>query len=325
MHLITIIIPCYNSYEKMSKNLYSLENQSNKNFEVIIIDDCSQDGTFQNLLEYQKLSKIDIRILKNNKNSGPGFSRNEGLLHVQTDYITFLDSDDYLCENFIQEISEVILNYKPDAIIFNYIGIKRGVKINHNTIHNENEGFIEKSKALIKVAGSTWCKVFKSKIIKQNGFLFPDFRRNEDMPFNKLVISKCENIYYLNKNLYYYVFNKDSLMNNSDLLNINNAILAFDYIKLNIDINYEKELKAIFAKEVVYGTIVTLIELGKSREYILGCFEEINNSYIGWEEGIKENEFSFYHSLFFKFLTNRQIYMLKMLLNTRKFIKKLVN
>jgi teichuronic acid biosynthesis glycosyltransferase TuaG len=91
--LISIITPCYNSNDFISETIDSVINQTYKNWELIIIDDCSTDNSVEIVQKYlEKDSRIKLFV--NNKNSGAAVSRNFGLLKSSGRFISFLDSDD---------------------------------------------------------------------------------------------------------------------------------------------------------------------------------------------------------------------------------------
>ena len=88
MNKITVVIPCYNAEQYIDKCVTSLLKQTNQNFDVIFIDDSSKDKTVEKLENIALNCNLNIRILKNEKNSGPAYSRNRGILSTSTEYIT---------------------------------------------------------------------------------------------------------------------------------------------------------------------------------------------------------------------------------------------
>ena len=100
----SVIIPCYNSWQFMERGLRSLEEQSFSDFEVIFVDDCSTDDTYSRLITYQQSSTMNISVFRNEKNSGPGEARNNGIKRAQGEYLAFLDSDDWYEKDFLQKM-----------------------------------------------------------------------------------------------------------------------------------------------------------------------------------------------------------------------------
>lgn len=90
---VSIITPTYNSLQFIEETLQSILNQTYTNWELLITDDCSTDGTWELLHKYQKQDER-IKIFRLEKNSGPGVARNNSIKHAQGRFIAFCDSDD---------------------------------------------------------------------------------------------------------------------------------------------------------------------------------------------------------------------------------------
>ena len=102
MPKISIVTANYNNEKYIERSIKSVISQSFADFEYFIIDDCSTDNSM-NIIE--SFSQKDSRIIfiKNKKKVGAGFSRNLGIIKSKGEYLTFLDSDDFWYENFLQE------------------------------------------------------------------------------------------------------------------------------------------------------------------------------------------------------------------------------
>ena len=110
--LVSIITPAFNCASTIKGTFDSVLSQTYENWEWIIVDDCSSDGSFQFI---QDLVKDDnrIRVLQLAENSGPASARNAGLRHANGRYITFLDSDDALDPNYLECQLEFIKDNGP--------------------------------------------------------------------------------------------------------------------------------------------------------------------------------------------------------------------
>ena len=118
-NLISVIIPMYNAEKTLDRCLGSILNQSYSNLEIIIVNDGSTDGSVQKVKEYQKK---DSRIyLFNEENHGVSHARNEGLKHVNGDYIQFVDSDDDLDLDYFKIQLSRILETGADMAICNNV------------------------------------------------------------------------------------------------------------------------------------------------------------------------------------------------------------
>jgi len=91
--LVSIITPTYNSEKYISEAIQSVQKQTYRNWEMIIVDDCSSDNTIAIVEQFME-DDHRIHLLKLNKNSGPGVARNTAITEAKGKYIAFLDSDD---------------------------------------------------------------------------------------------------------------------------------------------------------------------------------------------------------------------------------------
>lgn len=111
---ISIIIPCYNASKYLRQCIDSILNQTFKNYEIIFINDKSTDNTLDILQEYKNNSDADIKILENEYNSGPSFTRNKGLSVATGNYIAFIDSDDYIEPQYLEVLYQLIKQYNTE-------------------------------------------------------------------------------------------------------------------------------------------------------------------------------------------------------------------
>jgi len=107
MPKVSIIIPAYNSGKYIDKTIKGIISQTYKDWEVIVIDDCSVDDTKEIVMKYQKTDKR-IKYLQLDKNSGPAMARNMGIEKSNSRYIAFCDSDDiWMPEKLEKQLSEM--------------------------------------------------------------------------------------------------------------------------------------------------------------------------------------------------------------------------
>lgn len=114
---ISVIIPAYNAEKTLQEAVQSVLNQTYTNFELIIVDDCSTDGT---AVLASRLEKVDsrIRVLHNENNSGVSVTRNNGVAHASFPWIAFLDSDDLWAEEKLQKQVRVLDTRTNAQLIF---------------------------------------------------------------------------------------------------------------------------------------------------------------------------------------------------------------
>ena len=109
---VSIITPAYNCLKTIKSTFKSVLSQTYQNWEWIIVDDCSKDGSFEYLRELTKDDKR-IRVFQNEKNGGTAVARNLALRNTNGKYITFLDSDDLLDSNYLEKQVEFIKDHGP--------------------------------------------------------------------------------------------------------------------------------------------------------------------------------------------------------------------
>ena len=118
--LVSIIVPVYNVSNYIEQCLNSLTNQTLKEIEIIVVDDC---GTDDSIDKAEKLAKKDkrIKIVHNKTNQGLAESRNIGLKYVKTEYVAFLDSDDWVAEDFIEKLYKACIRENADIAVSDVI------------------------------------------------------------------------------------------------------------------------------------------------------------------------------------------------------------
>lgn len=114
--LVSAIIPVYNSEKWIDKAIASIQNQTYKNIEIIVVDDGSTDNTNVILKQYEHKSNISIHYIEN---SGPAKARNYGVTKARGEYIAFLDSDDEWDRNKIKKQINYMLKHKCELLLTN--------------------------------------------------------------------------------------------------------------------------------------------------------------------------------------------------------------
>ncbi|UUF14864.1 MULTISPECIES: glycosyltransferase family 2 protein [Flavobacterium] len=117
--LVSVVIPCYNDYKYIHEAINSINNQTHKNVEIIIVDDGS-DTITQNVLKEIKQENITIVY---QENSGPSAARNTGIKNAKGDYILTLDADDYFDADFISKALNVLSIYNKVGLVSCWIKV----------------------------------------------------------------------------------------------------------------------------------------------------------------------------------------------------------
>ncbi|WP_088012487.1 glycosyltransferase family 2 protein [Gottfriedia acidiceleris] len=212
--LLSIIVPVYNAEKTIVRTIYSVIIQSFQDFELILINDGSNDNSLQRMNE---IAINDSRIkVYDIQNSGVSNARNYGLKHANGRYTTFIDADDYYNENAFDEILRD-LDEKTQLIIFGY-NVESDHKIslirspNKESVQFSNEEqFRSYVVTLIQneLINAPWNKVYLTSYLKENDILFDStINIGEDLKFNLSVIRDIKYVSVINKALINYCVKK---------------------------------------------------------------------------------------------------------------------
>ena len=216
MELISVIMPIYNSRQFLSIAIESVLNQTYKNFELLLIDDGSNDGSGEICDYYQKKDKR-VKVI-HKKNEGVCKARNIGISLSKGKYIAFIDNDDEYDINFLKYLYEEIINKNSEVVKCGRRNLKitTELKILSRTdfcfknVTYDIENFIDNYNTIRStgILSSIWNGLYKSSTIKQNGINFEEDLRhgNEDIIFNTMFFEKCNKISFINKILYTHYY-----------------------------------------------------------------------------------------------------------------------
>lgn len=238
--MVSIIIPCYNISGYISKTIESILNQTDKNWEIIAVDDGSSDNTLDILHEYSKQS-AQIHVLHQN-NKGVSSARNLGLLHAIGEWIYFLDGDDIVANDLIYRINcqkEDVDIYLFDFLIEDNGYIKHYKQITH-TKHLLENFLVNKQPIHL---GSL---VTKRNYINQYNIYFDENTYyGEDREFVSLLLNHNPHINHEHRFLFKYQLRSDSAMAEKKYtLRRYSSILACERIYKR-SIGYPEEKKAL--------------------------------------------------------------------------------
>jgi glycosyltransferase involved in cell wall biosynthesis len=117
-NLVSVVVPTYNRKNTLKRCIDSVLNQTYRNFEIIIVDDCSTDGTYEFVeAEYGNIKDIDIIYVINDTNLGTAPSRNVGASYANGEYIAFHDSDDAWMPEKLEKQMECFKTFKNDPTV----------------------------------------------------------------------------------------------------------------------------------------------------------------------------------------------------------------
>lgn len=320
---LSIITPFYNNFDDVMQCIAFLEKQTCKDFELILVDDCSTEISITEMDALIFSKEFAVNIIHNCQNSGPGFSRNEGIENACGEYILFLDSDDWLSENTVELLKKLVIDEAYDCILFDYYLVKNK-NISASTMFKMKQGIVSAKEAILFSSGSVCCKVYRLAILKQSDIRFPAIYIKEDMVFNKKALYHCKNIYYLQKKLYHYRIHPGSLMHSERACEVKNDIIAFNELKDT----FKREsdiLECLFVKELLYAGVLNMLCSRTSIRDIKSNLQGWLAQFPDWHRNWYLGELPIRMRVFLWALQKNQWWILEIMTFFKKYHQKLRN
>lgn len=236
---ISVIIPIYNTGEKLRRALRSIEYQTlNIDYiEVLMINDCSTDETTLDIIN-EFVQKNNFKLINLKENQGrPGIPRNIGIKEASAEHIMFLDHDDFFEINGLKRLYDETVsneNYDLDLVFGTYATVEdENSVISFN--NKDKNGFInnlsESPRLITFPAPSIWTKLFKKEVVIKNNILFPHIL-GEDAIFLDKFLLNAKGIKYLQKALIaFHDLGKTSITNHVTLRYLREGLYAEYYLK----------------------------------------------------------------------------------------------
>lgn len=300
---ISVIVAVYNTEEYLDRCLESLLNQTYKNMELVIVEDCSTDSSRKLLKKYKE--NENIKIFYNKENRGLSYSRNYGLKKSTGDFIGYIDSDDYVEPDYYEKLMRSIKDNKSDIAICDIKLVDEQTnKIQRCKCYTNdfdvcsvvNNGF----------AASACNKLFKRKNIEK--YPFAEGKVNEDIAVVIPTVIQAKKISYADT-CYFYVQRGGSIQNSRFS---NKRFDIFDGVKTTLErIKNEKDYE-FYKNAIVYNQLILLLmfAIPKERNFIkrykfLKKFNELskdckitkNTNYLEYLENSKKINQIYYKNL----------------------------
>ncbi len=248
--LVSVIIPVYNPGEGVKKCIDSVLNQTLQNIEIIFIDDLGTDNSMETV---RNAAKTDPRIviLVNEVNSGPGYSRNRGIEEARGEYVSFIDPDDYVAEDFLELLYRKAEKTKPDIVKGDRIHIDECGNIYHESTEISlntriRKGLSEGSRIFSLFLYNHWTAIYRRALLTESGARYGLARNSEDSVFLLRACFAAKTIEIEEKAIYYYVSRDYSRMNDCSAFRLQQELISFtdmiSFIQSHYDGSYEQRL-----------------------------------------------------------------------------------
>lgn len=243
--LFSVLMPVYNTSKYLRQSIDSLLLQDFKDWELIIVDDGSTDESGKICDEYAQ--KHDNITVIHKENGGLFSARKAAIKSAKGEYSLFVDSDDFVKDNYFEKIRSAIDLYKPDVLLFNYSAYfsNEDKKVKAKSIFSNN-GLVDTIKTRLILFSTyylnpLWSKAIKTKLLKNN----PIYSNDKDIPSygedkaqSFYPILSAESIAWIDDALYCYRQNEASLMNTYSVQKIKDRMMKQIF---SIMLDYAKE------------------------------------------------------------------------------------
>lgn len=306
MDKISIIITCYNTEKYIGKCLISIQNQTYKNFEALIIDDGSSDNSPNVIKDTIKNDNRFIYCRK--KNGGVSSARNYGLKKATGKYICFIDGDDYIEDNYLSALYNAV---KSDDCDFSICNIKRIYK-DKVTLNKITDNVIKEC-----LYPALWNKLCKKSLFDTYGIKFLENVWYEDLAVGAEIFLASKKYKIVNEYIYNYIQHENSLIRKKD-------DRIFDIYKISDEIEKFAKKNKLYNKmfdtiefinvyHVLLGTIYRASFHEKfSTNMIKDIYLNVTTKYPNWYKNKYIKNLPFIYKIFFtilKFKMFRIIYI----------------
>lgn len=258
MSQISIILPTYNVEKYIARALQSCVDQTFKDIEIIVVDDCGDDESI-NIAKKYALKDDRIKIIHNDENLGTFASRNIGVLNSKADYVMFLDPDDFLELNACELGLEKIKNL--DIVLFDAyvhrVKFKKFYRFKQDEFFKKNE-FLEFLLGQKHFCWSVWAKIYKKELILKSFDFFNTKEKicyGEDVFFNYVNFMLCEKFFISKECIYHYEFNENGRYENK-----NKEILWQNYEDKQRSLELIKNLSFDFKENNFYQNLLQTLQ-----------------------------------------------------------------
>lgn len=278
---VSIIVPVYNVESYLEKCLTSLVNQTLKDVEIIIINDGSTDGS-QKIIDKFKKKYNNIKSIKQ-ENKGQAIARNIALKNCTGEYITYVDSDDYVELDMMEKLYKNVEKDKYDIVISDIIK------------EEENKSYIFKNywqvskdinKNFMTSHMGPVARLYKREFLINNNFKFLEGVIYEDLGSIPILGMYTDKIIYVDKAYYHYVIRAGSSMKQTKYnKKMEDIFKVMNNLSKKIDKQYSEELEYLYIEHLLYSASLRFIEFNK-KDMLLKIKNIMHDKYPNYKKNI---------------------------------------
>jgi glycosyltransferase involved in cell wall biosynthesis len=278
--LVSVVIPIYNVEQYLNESIDSVLAQTYKKLEIILVDDGSPDNSGKIADEYAVKDKR-IKVI-HKKNGGLSDARNAGIKIATGEYITFIDSDDYVHVKFIDILLDSALGQEIDIVQCN--STRDETKM---TTSNKKQRVITGAQAFISLMNystilpTAWGKLYKTKLFSENGIKYPIGKKFEDTYTTYKLCYFAKKVSTVEGKLYFYRKNSNSIMstkiNERDIEMVEGYIAQLEQFIRSNDIEIDNRT---LSKQKAYRYLSLCQRASLNKEFPKKTYEQMQTKFI---------------------------------------------
>ena len=279
--LVSVVVPVYNSSNVLRDTMNCILHQTYTNFELIIVDDGSNDSTLQLISEIAQGDQR-VKIIKQ-AHLGAGIARNSGMEEASGKYILFLDSDDLFLPNMLEVLVNTAETYESDVVTFGFASFRDNPSnyVSAPCLYDGLEkrlcsSFELKNNIFQKTIAAAWNKFFRRSYLKDCGLEFQDLPFFNDEYFSRMALLQSERILYIKDKLLFYRLNSPNNIHSAK----DGSLLFSSVIDALYDTMEKKNLLSTFIESFsVYfaDVIYRALSRARSKELFIPILTECKN------------------------------------------------
>ena len=323
--LVSVIVPIYNVEPYLRRCLDSLAAQTYQNLQIIMVDDCSTDHGPQIAQEYVDQDPERFILIRREKNGGLSAARNTGMDAATGAWLAFVDSDDWVTEDYISSMYEVAQADEADIVMSElyYYYSEQHCVIAHPFANLTTQSSHKEKVALSRPYAVT--RLFRRDFVSEAGLRFPtNVWRAAEQGMIIPLLTKTDHISILPKAMYYYYQRSDSNSNkNFKGVDVSFYPISEDNVERNAAPGFEQELEFRAISELLYGMPMIMVRSGRTKKELSQHIDWFKEKYPNWKRNTYLPRMAKAKYVFAHFAANKQFGMLKLLICLWDLKKKL--
>lgn len=278
---LSVVVPVYNAEGTLSRCIDSLLQQEVEGYEVLLVDDGSTDGSFALMEAYQKQRPDVIRIFQK-PNGGLSDARNFGMDQARGEFLSFVDSDDFVVEGCYPALLNTAEETGCDVLFFDACRDFLSHQQPMAALPNVGESSFVTTKTYLLSMPCAWNKLIKTRLFRENRLRFPVGIWYEDLALIPQLALYAEKIYYQKQCFYHYVQSENSITRHEGFREKWwDIYAAVTYLQKGIGGVYPQEMEYLFWYHFLYETSLRYYPFGKT-EKLKEIAAITRREYPGW-------------------------------------------